>query len=367
MKITELPRWATGFVLPLLNLLSALLVAALVIHLLGESPLESLGILVNSAVLNPEGLSYTLFYASTFIFTGLAVSIAMKAGLFNIGAEGQMYVGGLGLTIAMLSLDHALPSWLLIPAAMAGAALFGALWAFIPGYLQAKRGSHVVVTTIMFNFIAASLMNFVIVKYLVPEGEQNPASRAFAAAGEMPRLSQWFLRADGTSPLGDAPLNVTFLIAIAALAIYGVVVWRTSFGYKLRATGLNHSAAHYAGVSISRMIIVTMLVSGALAGLAAVNSVMGSTHYLSLNFPAGAGFVGIAIALMGRQHPVGIFLSAVLFGALIQGGFDLSLEKPNIPQETFIFIQGLIILFCGAMENLYAPAMLKLINLTRKA
>lgn len=359
MKTTELPRWASGFVLPILNLLSALLVAALVIHLLGESPAESLSILINSAIINPEGLSYTLFYASTFIFTGLAVSIAMKAGLFNIGAEGQMYVGGLGLTLAMLSFDQTLPAWLLIPAAMIGAAVFGALWAFIPGYLQAKRGSHVVVTTIMFNFIAASLMNFIIVKYLIPEGEQNPASRVFAASGEMPRLSSWF------PVLGDTPLNVSFILAIIALAIYGVVVWRSSFGYKLRATGLNQHAAHYAGVRISRMIIVAMLISGALAGLGAVNSILGSTHYLSLNFPAGAGFVGIAIALMGRQHPVGIFLSAVLFGALIQGGFDLSLEKPNIPQETFIFIQGLIILFCGAMENFYAPAVLKLVNLTR--
>jgi simple sugar transport system permease protein len=359
MKTTELPRWATGFVLPVLNLLSALLVAALVIHLLGESPLESLAILVNSAVVNPEGLSYTLFYASTFIFTGLAVSIAMKAGLFNIGAEGQMYFGGLGLTLAMLAFDHSLPAWLLIPLAMIGAAVFGALWAFIPGYLQARRGSHVVVTTIMFNFIAASLMNFIIVK-LVPAGEQNPASRVFAAAGEMPRLNTWF------PILGDTPLNVGFLLAIAALAIYGVMVWRSPWGYKLRATGLNQHAAHYAGVKISRMIIVAMLVSGALAGLAAVNSILGSTHYLSLNFPAGAGFIGIAIALMGRQHPVGIFLSSVLFGALIQGGFDLSLEKPNIPQETFIFIQGLIILFCGAMENFYAPAILKLINVTRK-
>jgi simple sugar transport system permease protein len=360
MKTTELPRWATGFVLPVLNLLSALLVAALVIHLLGESPVESLAILINSAVVNPEGLSYTLFYASTFIFTGLAVSIAMKAGLFNIGAEGQMYFGGLGLTLAMLAFDHALPGWLLIPAAMIGAALFGALWAFIPGYLQARRGSHVVVTTIMFNFIAASLMNFIIVKYLIPEGEQNPASRVFAAAGEMPRLNTVF------PILGDTPLNLSFLLAIAALAIYGVMVWRSSWGYQLRATGLNQHAAHYAGIRISRMIIVAMLVSGALAGLGAVNSILGSTHYLSLNFPAGAGFVGIAIALMGRQHPVGIFLSSVLFGALIQGGFDLSLEKPNIPQETFIFIQGLIILFCGAMENFYAPAILKLINVTRK-
>jgi ABC-type uncharacterized transport system permease subunit len=357
MKTSELPRWATALVLPVLNLVSALLVAALVIRLLGESPVESMGILVNSAIINPEGLSYTLFYASTFIFTGLSVSIAMKAGLFNIGSEGQMYFGGLGLTLAMLALDASLPAWLLIPAAMTGAALFGALWAFIPGYLQAKRGSHVVVTTIMFNFIAASLMNFIIVKYLIPEGQQNPASRVFADAGAMPRLNQWF------PVLGDTPLNVSFLFAIVALVVYGVMVWRSSWGYQLRATGLNQHAAHYAGVSISRMIIVAMLISGALAGLAAVNSIMGSTHYLSLNFPAGAGFVGIAIALMGRQHPVGIFLSSVLFGALIQGGFDLSLEKPNIPQETFIFIQGLIILFCGAMENFYAPAILKLINL----
>jgi simple sugar transport system permease protein len=360
MKLTELPRWATGFVLPVLNLLSALLVAALVIHLLGESPVESMKILINSAIVNPEGLAYTLFYASTFIFTGLAVSIAMKAGLFNIGAEGQMYFGGLGLTLAVLAFDHTLSPWLLIPLAMLGSAIFGALWAFLPGYLQAKRGSHVVVTTIMFNFIAASLMNFIIVKYLIPEGEQNPASRVFAESAALPTLNTWF------PFFGDTPLNIGFPIAIVALVIYGVMVSRSSWGYQLRATGLNQHAAHYAGVRISRMIIVAMLISGALAGLAAVNSVMGSTHYLSLNFPAGAGFVGIAIALMGRQHPVGIFLSSVLFGSLIQGGFDLSLEKPNIPVETFVFIQGLIILFCGAMENFYAPAVLKLINATRK-
>jgi simple sugar transport system permease protein len=360
MKLTELPRWATGFVLPVLNLLSALLVAALVIHLLGESPVESLKILIDSAVINPEGLSYTLFYASTFIFTGLSVSIAMKAGLFNIGSEGQLYVGGLGLTLVMLMLDASLPGWLLIPAAMIGAAVFGAAWAFLPGYLQAKRGSHVVVTTIMFNFIAANLMNFIIVKALLPEGEQNPASRVFSDAAALPTLNTWF------SFFGDSPLNIGFPIAIVALAVYGVMVSRSAWGYQLRATGLNQHAAHYAGVRISRMIIVAMLISGALAGLAAVNSIMGSTHYLSLNFPAGAGFVGIAIALMGRQHPVGIFLSSVLFGALIQGGFDLSLEKPNIPVETFIFIQGLIILFCGAMEHFYAPALLKLINATRK-
>ena len=360
MKTTELPRWATAIAMPLFNLLTALLVAALVIRLLGESPVESLKILIEGSVLRLDNLGYTLFYATTFIFTGLSVSIAMKAGLFNIGSEGQMYIGGLGLTIAMLTLDSRLPALLLIPIAILCSALFGALWAFVPGYLQAKRGSHVVVTTIMFNFIAADLMNHAIVQYLIPAGSQNTASREFAEAGALPRLSQWI------TDLNDAPLNIAFLIAVAALVIYGVVLWRSPWGYKLRATGLNASAAHYAGVSISTMIIVAMLISGALAGLGAVNSIMGSTHYLSLNFPAGAGFIGIAVALMGRQHPVGIFLSSVLFGALIQGAGELSFQKPAIPVETLVFIQGLIILFCGAMEHLYGPALLKLFNAGKK-
>ncbi|MBI3731597.1 MAG: ABC transporter permease [Burkholderiales bacterium] len=360
MNQADLPRWATAFALPLLNLFSALLVAAGVIYLLGESPIESLGILINAAVLNPEGLGYTLFYAATFIFTGLSVSVAMQAGLFNIGSEGQMYVGGLGLTLVLLWLDSSLPGWLLIPLAMLGAAVFGAAWAFLPGYLQAKRGSHVVVTTIMFNFIAASLMNYVIVSFLIPAGQQNTASRVFADASWLPKLNAIL------PVLGETPLNISFVLALVALVIYGVVVWRTTWGYQLRATGLNQHAAHYAGISISKTIIVTMMISGALAGLAAVNSVMGSTHYLNLNFPAGAGFIGIAIALMGRQHPVGILLSSILFGALIQGGFDLSLEKANIPPETFIFIQGLIILFCGAMENLYAPALSALLKRKEK-
>jgi len=143
------------------------------------------------------------------------------------------------------------------------------------------------------------------------------------------------------------------------------VVSRSAWGFKLRATGLNPHAAHYAGIRISKMIIIVMLISGALAGLGSVNSIMGSTHYLSLNFVGGAGFIGIAIALMGRQHPVGIFLSAVLFGALTQGGFDLSLEKQNIPPEMVILVQGLIILFCGAMENLYGPAIAKMLKLKK--
>ncbi|MBI3229579.1 MAG: ABC transporter permease, partial [Burkholderiales bacterium] len=301
-----LPRWATAIVLPLLNLLSALLVAGLVIFLLGESPSESLGILIHSAVLNPEGLGYTLFYASTFIFTGLSVAIAMQAGLFNIGSEGQMYIGGLGLTLMVLATDASLSPWLIVPLAILASGIFGAAWAFLPGYLQAKRGSHIVVTTIMFNFIASSLMNYIIVAFLIPQGQQNTASRLFATSAWLPKLSTYL------PVLGNTPLNISFILAILALVIYGLAVWRSSWGFQLRAAGLNAHAAHYAGVSLSKTIIVAMLISGALAGLASVNTIMGSTHYLNLNFPAGAGFIGIAIALMGRQHPVGIFLSALL-------------------------------------------------------
>ncbi len=360
MNPHDLPRWATSLLLPVLNLLSAMLVAGLVIYALGESPLESLNILVHSAFLNPEGLGYTLFYATTFIFTGLGVAFALHAGLFNIGGEGQMYIGGLGMALVVLNLDANWGPWVVIPLAIVASAVFGAAWAFLPGYLQARRGSHIVVTTIMFNFIAASLMNYIVVSLMIPVGQQSTSSRQFAESGWMPRLNEWL------PVLGQTPVNISFLLALAALALYALLMWRTAWGYGVSAVGQNPQAAHYAGISIKRTVIVVMAVSGALAGMAAVNSEMGSSHHLGLNFTAGAGFIGIAVALMGRNHPIGILLSAVLFGGLIQGGFDLSLEKPNIPPETFVFIQGLIILFCGAMENLYAPALSALLNSYQK-
>jgi len=246
MHNTELPRWVSAIALPILNLFSALLVAALVIHLLGESPWESLQIVANAALFNPEGLGYTLFYASTFIFTGLSVSIAMQAGLFNIGSEGQMYLGGLGLTLVVLAFDQQMPAWCLIPLAMLASAVFGAAWVFIPAYLQAKRGSHIVVTSMMFNFIAASLMNYVIVAFLIPAGAQNPASRSFAEISWLPKLNAVF------PILGETPFNISFLLALLALAIYGIVVWRSAWGYQLRATGLNPQAAQFAGIPLNR-------------------------------------------------------------------------------------------------------------------
>lgn len=360
MTTYDMPAWASRFVLPLLNLLSALVLAGVVIFALGESPTESLMILVTSAYLNPEGLGYTLFYASTFILTGLAVAVALQAGLFNIGGEGQMYIGGLGMGLLVLWLDRSLSAWLLIPLAVLTSAAFGAAWAYLPGYLQARRGSHIVVTTIMFNFIASSLMNYIIVSHLIPVGQQSTSSREFHTTAWLPRLNEWL------PGLGQTPLNISFILALLALLAYSVLIWQTVWGYNVRTLGLNPHAAHYAGISIKKTIIGAMALSGALAGMAAVNSEMGSGHHLGLNFTAGAGFIGIAVALMGRKHPIGMLLSALLFGGLMQGGFDLALEKPNIPPETFVFIQGLIILFCGALENLYAPAVMAFLNRKRR-
>ena len=181
-------------------------------------------------------------------------------------------------------------------------------------------------------------------------------SRQFEKSAWLPRLNEWL------PVLGQTPVNISLVMALAALVLYAVLIWRPPWGYRVRTLGLNPHAAHYAGVSIQRTIIGVTAGSGALAGMAAVNSEMGSSHHLGLNFTAGAGFIGIAVALMGRTHPVGILLSALLFGGLIQGGFDVSLEKPGIAPKTFIFIQGLIILFFGAMENLYAPALAALLK-----
>jgi simple sugar transport system permease protein len=185
-----LPRWAQLSVLPVLNLLAALLVTGLVTWMIGEDPWECLQLLVSGAFGSGEGIGYTLFYTTGFIFTGLAVATAFHAGLFNIGGEGQAYLAGLGVTLVVLAFDHTLPPLVLVPLCILAAMGFGAAWAFIPGWLQAKRGSHIVVTTIMFNFIAYSLMLYLIGHHLIEAGSQNPTTREFGHNAWIPALHQ---------------------------------------------------------------------------------------------------------------------------------------------------------------------------------
>lgn len=350
---STLPRWAQLTILPVLNLVAALLVTGVVTWLIGENPLECLKLLIHGAFGYGEGIGYTLFYTTDFIFTGLAVAAAYHAGLFNIGGEGQAYLGGLGITLTVLAFDKILPFWLLMPLCLMAAMIFGAAWAYIPAWLQARRGSHIVVTTIMFNFISYSVMLYLIGHHLIEAGSQNPTTREFGANSWMPAM-QGMAAAIGVH-LPNTPLNASFFLALIACGVFYLVVWHTRWGYELRTVGTNGDAARYAGMNVPKVIIVAMCASGALAGLAAVNELLGSTHRMNVDFTNGIGFVGVAVALMGRNHPVGIILSALLFGALTQGGLDLSFAKPLITREMVLLIEGLVILFCGGLENLFEP------------
>jgi len=342
------PRWLAPALLPALNLVLALALSAVVIVLVGENPFRALRLLVTGAFGNGEAIGYTLYYATSFIFTGLAVAVAFHGGLFNIGAEGQAYIAGLGVALLCLGAER-WPALLVIPAAIVMAAVFGAAWAFVPGWLQARRGSHVVITTIMFNFIASALMTHLLVNVLINPGQQSPETREFAPNTWLPQFHD-VARAVGLD-IGQSPLNFSLFFALGAGALVWLYLWHTRWGYELRALGHNESAAVYAGIAPARLIVVAMSISGALAGLMALNEVMGVQHRLLINFTGGAGFVGIAVALMGRNHPVGIVLAAILFGALYQGGSELSFDMPKLTRDMVVVIQGLIILVCGALEH----------------
>ncbi|UXU75317.1 MULTISPECIES: ABC transporter permease [unclassified Paracoccus (in: a-proteobacteria)] len=345
----RMPKWADLVLTPLLSLILAFAISALVILAIGESPAQAMKVMVEGALMSSYGWGFTLYYATNFIFTGLAVMVAYHAGLFNIGGEGQAAMGGLGVALVALALPW--PHWALaLPAAMIGAALFGALWALIPAWLQARRGSHIVITTIMFNFIAAATLNYVLVNLLRPVGSMDPASASFPPGTHLPKLSELALLL-GIDWGRNSPANITFFIALAACVLVWLLIWRSRLGYEIRAFGKSEPAALYAGISPVRITVLAMLISGALAGLMAVNNVMGEAERLVLNAVEGAGFIGIAVALMGRNHPLGILMAALLFGFLYQGGGELALWT-TIPRELIVVIQALVILFTGALDNM---------------
>jgi general nucleoside transport system permease protein len=346
-----LTRHALAILLPILNIGAAFLCAGLVVLAIGENPFNALGVLIDGAFGGSDVIGYTLYYATDYIFAGLAVALAFHGGLFNIGADGQAYLGGLGVALACLLLGDRLPWPLLLPVAIAAAMVFGAAWAWLPGYLQARTGSHVVVTTIMFNFIANALMNYLLVDVLIAPGQESPQTREFAAGAALPMLHE--MAAGLGITLAASPANLSLLLALGACALFQLYVWRSRDGYALRVMGTNPGAARYAGIRVGRKTVFVMCLSGALAGLVAINEVEGANHHLATGFTGGAGFIGLAVALMGRNKPLGICLSALLFGALTQGGTELSLEIPKIDREMGLVIEGLIILFCGALQDVF--------------
>lgn len=353
----NLPWWVTGLVLPLVNVVLALLVSALVILVIGEDPVGAIGTMLYGALLTGDGLGYTLYYATSLVFTALAVAIAFHGGLFNIGGEGQAYLGGLGVGLVCLALPN-WPWWMVLPLSVLGGAAFGAVWAAIPGWLQAYRGSHIVITTIMFNFLASSLMVYLMVNVLIRPGQMSPESAPFAKGTFLPMMSD-MLAGIGVTMLAS-PLNFSAFLALAACVAVWAFIWHTRWGFALRAVGANENAALYAGIDPRKLIVITMALSGALAGLLGVNELHGVQHRLMLNFPAGLGFTGIAVALMGRNHPAGILPAAILFGALYQGGTELIFDYPSISRELVVVIQGVVILFAGALEHMFRPALVRL-------
>ena len=358
-----MPKWADVVLIPLISLALAAILSALVILGIGENPLAALDLMVEGALGSTYGWGYTLYYATNFIFTGLAVSVAFHARMFNIGGEGQAMLGGLGVAVVCLYVPW--PHWsLALIAAAISAMVFGAAWAAIPAYLQAKRGSHIVITTIMFNFIAAAVLNYMLVNVMRPEGSMDPATARFPEAVHLPTLHEIL------APLGiefskAAPANISFLVALLACVAIWLLIWRTKLGYEIRAYGHSEKGAVYAGISPVKIILVSMLISGALAGLMATNNVMGEAERLVLNSTEGAGFIGIAVALMGRSHPFGVFLAAILFGFLYQGGAELALWT-SIPRELIVVIQALVILFTGALDNMVRMPLERLFLRMRK-
>jgi len=344
-----MPKWADVLLVPLISIVIAFFFSGLVILAIGENPIAAIGTMIEGSLTSSYGWGYTLYYTTNFIFTGLAVSVAFHARLFNIGGEGQAMLGGLGVALVCLYIPF--PHWTLaLPAAILGGALFGALWAAIPAWLQAARGSHIVITTIMFNFIAFSVLNYLLVNALKPVGSMDPATAVFPEGAHLPKFSD-ILGAFGIPFSSAPPVNVTFFVAILACFLVWLLMWRTRLGYEIRAFGHSETAAVYAGISPFKITMIAMLISGALAGAMAINNVMGEAQRLVLNSVEGAGFIGIAVALMGRSHPVGVFLAALLFGFLYQGGAELSLWT-NIPRELIVVIQALVILFTGALDNM---------------
>lgn len=280
-------------------------------------------------------ISESLLAATPLIFTGLAVALGFRSGLFNIGAEGQLYVGAIAATFVGFSL-HGLPLFVHLPLAVGAGFLGGALWGFIPGLLKARTGAHEVIVTIMLNYVSYQLVTWVLRQswYQRP-GRPDPVSPIVDVSATIPQL------------IDGLRVNWAFVLALLAAAIVSWILYRSTLGFEFRAVGFSPSAARYAGMSISRALILTMALSGGLAGLAGATEILGVSRALTPGFSPGYGFDGIAIALLGGSSPVGVVLAALLFGVLRAGATPMQ-AATGIPIDLVVVIQALVIMFVAA-------------------
>ena len=339
----ELPFWKRVLRLvavPAVAVIGALVVGAIIIILSSLAsgsvdlvlPLQAYGNLFEGAFGSMRGILFSVVSATPLILGGMAVGLGFKAGLFNIGAQGQFLMGALG-SAAVGAWVAGAPGLLAIPAAILAGALLGAAWGFIPGALKAWTGAHEVVTTIMLNFIAGALIGYLITGPL-----------------EAPGFS--FSR---TGPLGNSQLPTFFgtsihlgvFIAFALVPLVWWLVWRSTLGFEIRTVGANPDAARYAGMHPALITILTMSLCGLLAGLAGSGQILGISHFMNASYGTSIGFDSISVALLGRAHPVGITLAALLFGAMRAGSGLMQIDS-GIPVEIIDVIQATILLFLAA-------------------
>ena len=277
----------------------------------------------------------SLLQATPYIFAGLAVALGFRVGLFNIGAEGQLFIGALGTVWVATSLKG-YPSIVHVPLALLGGAICGGIWGMIPGWLKAKTGAHEVINTIMMNYIAFRLSEYMLTGILRDPNKSTPISAPIEKSAWLPRFF-------------DDPnrFHAGFFIALLMAFLVYWLLFKTSWGFELRTVGLNPNAARYAGMNIVRSTVVTMFLSGALAGLAGANEVLGVNHNLAVAFSSGYGFDSIALALLGNSHPFGVVLAALLFGFLRNGAIQMQLTA-GIPIDIISVLQSLILAFIAA-------------------
>ena len=321
---------------PAVALLVALIAGDLLILSVGQSPSAVYRLLLEGTWGNWYGFGQVLYKTTTLIATGLAVSLGLRAGLFNIGAEGQLAAGGFGAAVMGLVLPAGTPGVIAVLVCAAAAMTAGGAVGWVPGALRARFGAHEVITTIMLNFIVLALLNWVVVAHLrVPETLHTPEIHA----GAVPRLAN-------SMPLfhGSAANWTIVLLLVAAVGAWWFL-FRTRSGYDLRAVGLQPDAAEYGGVRAGATWMRALTISGMLAGLGGVNFVLGYKHYYEEGFAGGAGFLGIAVALVGRNHPAGVVLAALFFATLSQGGLAVNAV---VPKQLVEVLQGVIILAVAA-------------------
>ncbi|HEX9669451.1 MAG TPA: ABC transporter permease [Thermoanaerobaculia bacterium] len=327
---------------PLAAVAAAFAAGAVLVLAVGDSPLSTYTLLIGSALTWPDGIGYTLFYATPLIFTGLAVAVAFRCGLLNIGAEGQLYAAAfvtawVGITFAGLT------AWLLVPLCFLAALLAGGFWGAVPGVLKARFGAHEVITTIMMNFIAVALASYFTQYHYKAPGDPILETVPIGDSAQIARLGRFV---PGFPE--RIPLNLAFPLALVACVLVYLLLWRTRWGYEIRATGANPAASQYGGIATGRQIVLAMSISGALAGMVAVNEVMGYRYRYYDGFSAGYGFTGIAVALLGRNHPAGVVLASLLFGALLRGGLFVDIFTEHVSKDLVTVLQGIIILFVAA-------------------